>query len=1186
MSPAQSTVAGSLEEDALRPEDEKALLPQGLIAAWPNSSACACGQKTAPRAPSSAYEVDEDDDIDIDQRPSLSCYSDAMCSDAVSYQEEGQADFLMDGGLSVASSFQPSSRHGLPSGSGASTPARWGGASVGMLDSEARPGSDAGARDDASAGTGRRLQGVSGRPGKLVRSNGQRPITATPGRRREGASPPPAARVPSATSSSSPRLDAISTPSQRKLSAATSPIGARGKTLTNGSSVSSAAAGRKGPTVARKRELSAPPARAGTLNGTSTMGSVGTLPAARGTSSSSPALPVVEEELAALRDLSIDFLCLDDQHVAVCFGESRTDPGPGRNHWRMQLWPRGGGCGDSSSGGGLSLAVRGIHRRPIASLSLCCEAMPSSGSGSSWPNWLVSLSSDRAIVWRLDQLWQIAAAEAATAAETARSNGILQRDPDENEEGVALLLGVAPTSAPMPLPKSALACASAVLLEGSADFGVSSSGSVAAKPSHSGALLAAVARGEQVVLFSVQPELTVHRLADLSFSDPLGHLLLSGPCMSKQQDPSKDHMSVWMSGLGGKLWSCDVGTGHDDSTGASNLAAHPLLLGVAVHCLASSAVAPGRCYVGGSLAIVQILDSSGTCESPQGAAAMGRVQIAGEEAPVMAVRSLLRTGGQGEEEALVVLLEDGGVFVQDLLSVAGEPVLSGSATLAVSLGLVAPTTCALTGGSPGAVAVSAQRSAVHVAWTNSSSSQPERGSNSAGVVLVAPVLLKQRGPSINIPMPKSAASKTQRNRAAPLSSSNSSSNQRNNQAWITTPRGGVPKRKPSSGSGLGAGQPISSRSAFEHSASEGEDATEEGGARRRLKSEGRHGSKGAAPPLRKRMSSSPSVRTPSNNTSKSSTALRLNSNNANSTSNNTSGPKQHGPAKVAESGGAAAAVTAAASSAAVTAVAASEGDGAARSARRNQRSLSHQDGLNAEKGSSWVAPATMVVTVPQARPTTSAPSQVSMQFHNMPQAYSHYRVSSSSSQQAAAPPSGTSTPQMWRLGSAPLPQTAAATSSGYQQPHHLQQPSPGVGSSAYTTGSGVAAPPTVSSTQLSGFGVAAPVAIQGLASWPTAWVPPPSPAPSTCRLSVPQSLKHKPVQVLRGTCSANASPATLHRPVAHATSALPPEVTWGLVTSPPSRSSLLPPSSPPARQRLVTRSMLAASESGFAPMRQ
>jgi len=383
---------------------------------------------------------------------------------------------------------------------------------------------------------------------------------------------------------------------------------------------------------------------------------------------------------------------------------------------------------------------------------------------------------------------------------------------------------------------------------------------------------------------------------------------------------------------------------------------------------------------------------------------------------------------------------------------------------------------------------------------------------------------------------------------------------------ITTPRGGVPKRKAVSGTALGAGQPISSRSAFEHSDGE-DDGQSNSGARRRLQSEGRRGSgpdAAAAPALRKRMSSSPSVRTNSKGTS--STALRG--------GERSSQQKRNPRAKAATVD-------------AVEAVAvASDSDGQAVAQRRNQRSLSHQDGLNAEKGSSWVAPAaasTTVVTVPQARSTPSASSNapVSMKFHIIPQAYGPYRGSTGSQQAwyATAPPSGTSTPQMWRLGSAPLPQ-ATVVGSSYQSQSHLQQPSPG--SSAYATGSAVA-PPTASSTTLSGsaVGAAPPAAIQGLASWPTAWIPPPSPAPSTSRLSIPQSLKQKPVQVLRGSCSANASPATLHRPVALAHAATP-EATWGRVTAPSSRSSLAPPSSPPTQQRLVTQ-VYAASESGHAP---
>eukprot|EP00931_Biecheleriopsis_adriatica_P072864 TRINITY_DN47252_c0_g1_i1.p1 TRINITY_DN47252_c0_g1~~TRINITY_DN47252_c0_g1_i1.p1 ORF type:complete len:1378 (+),score=204.75 TRINITY_DN47252_c0_g1_i1:365-4135(+) len=1195
-------------------EEACAVPAQGLLAAWPNSAAS--GQKTHPgrggEAPArlstregSALDVeDSDEEIGVDARPSLGCYSDGFFSEPAGCQGEEMVggELILDS-LSVASSFYPPSRHGLLAGSTPSTPARWGDGSASVPDSEADDGA---LRDDAALSVSSRSRDLRLRSRLARGAVTQRSMAATPGRGRR-------------PTSSSPRLNGASVP-QRKapgaLASAASPVSrqrprpaATGSLSQTGlltspgglgtSAVTSPGRRTPGGTLGtRRRELSAASARQGAITGSGTSGA-SRAPTARkksGPGAASPPAPVVEEELATLPALPVRSVCLDEAHVAVCYGEADDCKLERRDgaRWRLQVWPRGHGCGEnggsSSSSGGLSLAVRGIHRSPITSLSLCCgssapdagtaPARSSSSGGSSWQqkDWMVSFSSDVARVWRLDELWE-AAGHAADDA--ANCNGPLRLDADEaegpeGEEGVSLLLGVDASSSPVRLPKHAVARASAVLLEGSAaDVGGLSSGSVAARPSQAGTLLAAVARGEKVVLFSVQPDLAVTRLADLSFSDPLGHLLLTG-----EADQSDDRMSVWISGVGGKLWSCDVGTGGEGSTGATNLAAHSLLPGIAVHCLAASAVAPGRCYVGGSLAIVQILDSWGTSESSNGAAPMGRVQVAGEEAPVMAVRSLLRGGGLGEEEALVVLLEDGGIFVQDLLSVAGEAVLSGSAHAAVSLGPLPPLTCTLTSGSPGILAASpaAGPGAVHAAWLVQSG---EQSSDSGGVVHVAPVPLRQRGSSVGVALARSSGSQMRRpaasasavNRRSPGSSALTVPASSSAAASpTTTPRGGIPRKKQlSPAAGLGGGsQPASSRGPFEHADSEEAvdlPATNGSGmpGGRRMQSKGRRADASGAQ-LGRRGASSPCVsRKDSKHSSRSVLAGER---------------RKHDPRTAAAASGDTLEGIASDGELQVRPSAAA-GSGSNKAPQRiSKRTLSpHPQEVTvsieipmAHRNASWVAPGAAVpppvVAIPAMAASTPSTSSVAASgatayYPHAQQAYGKYQQSSGGAPQqawVAAPPSGSSTPQMWRLGSAPpLPPQQPTAQVATQ--HALQQ--------TQSAGHAIAVPAGVASNSSVPTTSGHPVALQGLASWPTV----PSPAPPSSRLSILQSKKQIP-QMLCGSSSA-ASPASLHRPVAKL------QASWSVVSTAVHRASHVPPS-PPVIQRPVSTAV-PVTPPGAAP---
>ncbi|CAE8618488.1 unnamed protein product, partial [Polarella glacialis] len=1075
-------------------------------------------------------------------RNSLGASAAAECWDP---EEDGrrqdvEAEMLQMDGMSVASSYQPS-RRGL--GSGTSTPAgRWEQGDALAAGNGGRShrsdGPDRGAastpggpeRRLRAAGSGRLVPG-SKRPApgtlgsrrQVQTSQSTLSVASSTANRRLTSPSPPSSTSPKAASPLQPRAKAAALGSRSRASS--SSYGAGMAASVGGASVSSTPGRRpsdRSMAAAAAASVSAvSPCRLGTSTSSTSSrapaSSRKVLPAPSRLSSLAP--PTIEEALETPAEMQVAFLCLDEAHVAACFAEldDRGRPDASAVQWQMQLWPRGSA---SCASNGLSLAVRGIHRRPITSVSLCCGVAPDAvgtvSSNSSWPNWLVSFSSDKVVVWRLDELWKQAAIAAADAAAEASSSrgGSTQKVEPSCSGSLALLLGVSP---PLHLPESAGASASSVLLEGEPG---ECGGSVTARPSYAGALTCAVARGEKVVLFSVQPDLSVTRLAELSFSDPLGNLLLTGSGGSRRETSRQaefvqpdSRMSVWISGLGGKLWSCDVATS-GELAGTSNLAAHPLSPGIAVHCLSASAVAPGRCYVGGSLASVQILDSGY-------GSAVGRVQIAGEEAPVMAVRSLLRPGGQDEEETLVVLLADGGIFVQDLRSVAGEAVLSGTATLALSLGPLLP--AALTSGSPGLVVASAQQRAVHVAWFLPSTALSEYADTlGTGLVQVAHVPLRIRGSRPASSLSLSRRTGTGMSMSMSASSSISSTAGRRPsapsvpaaQAPPTVPSGvasapdrsslasSVASSRPTVPEGVAGSLGPPSRPRGGDSSPSSRRLTSMGPARRES---------AAAAPAASRRGSSPS--------SPSALGARAGASKTSSLRSTLGGDRQKQSIRAAAAAAAASPDAASDSEVQVRSPGAFSSQASAKSrvSRRPGQDLS-PDGARTTVGAPPpVAGTALAVTGPTAAVSGIVAGGVVTYCHHPHQAWT-------SAQQA--PPSGASTPQMWRL--AQSPQTT------YQQgcPVAVWGASP-----MQPTGSGSS-------------GYHAP-ALQGLASWPPAgWIPPASPAP-TSRLSV-HSLKKPVTQVVQSSGSVTASPAIVHRPVAVGP--------WGLVTTQTSRVSLAPPS--------------------------
>jgi len=202
---------------------------------------------------------------------------------------------------------------------------------------------------------------------------------------------------------------------------------------------------------------------------------------------------------------------------------------------------------------------------------------------------------------------------------------------------------------------------------------------------------------------------------------------------------------------------------------------------------------------------------------------------------------------------------------------------------------------------------------------------------------------------------------------------------------------------------------------------------------------------------------------------------------------------------------------------------------------------------------------------PPVAVTASIPSSASAVNNVATTQPQHSKQVRKPSQQQAAmvhAPSGTSTPQMWRLGSA----TPQVTAAGSYQPHVPLQP--GVGHGVYTAGPPVVVPAAMLAGGAPGAQGGQPVtAIQGLASWPTAWVPPTSPVPSAVKVSL--GIKHQPVaQILHGSRSVNSSPAAMHRPVTKV--ALQTQASWSMMNPPTSRTSLAP-LSPPVAQRAVSK---------------
>jgi len=347
---------------------------------------------------------------------------------------------------------------------------------------------------------------------------------------------------------------------------------------------------------------------------------------------------------------------------------------------------------------GFSLVVRGVHTRVVTALAV-------EHGGRSGASWLVSASADRAIAWRLDELWKMA----------RRQSTLVPGQQDF--EGVALQVDSSPL---MPLDAWPGTRSSALLFKGSSGRAESDNAetisAVAMKQVEAGgaegALRVALLMGSKLHIFQVTLDREVVTTSTLDMVSPL-RCLLFARCGPDEAPQESLRLLVGDAAPSLRLWSDLRHEGH------AVLQPEPrsvgLLPAVAIHCLAVSASSCDRCYVGGDFAIVQIVDLkqarlAGDASSPSSTPM--RVRLSGEDAPLIGLHSIARASATGD--TLVALLADGGVCMQDVLILSGEAILDGSATRCFSVNSVS-TSGMLNGMLSGTTGGAEQR--VRLAWS-------------------------------------------------------------------------------------------------------------------------------------------------------------------------------------------------------------------------------------------------------------------------------------------------------------------------------------------------------------------------------------------------------------------------------------------------------------------------------------
>jgi len=632
------------------------------------------------------------------------------------------------------------------------------------------------------------------------------------------ASPQAVSRRPQALSSPSgsysPLTDAVTPVAQREYG--TSSTWPRSK---SGLGISPFSTPRQAPKTPSTSSVATSPRKSLTANASprkANSGDVGRRSrssASHGTTSSTSApsatfasdLPLLEKADATLLSLSNS----SPQHVVAAYRRSSATSGPKRRpsadaDVSLQFWCHGGSsssiCGgrvgarsqsdsvgdaevkDCLSYAGMldyavgvnakvdgaaktSLLLHGLHKQEVSGL-LMPDPPCQPPAVASQPDvaWMVSCSSDRAVVWRLDELWRMVAtgrAETVDPTTAARDHSSGAAD----WEGVSTCQFDSKRCVEPPrrhINAYGLRGAYSTLFLDTTPQGTAESlvgtALAATRVQETGSLLVAVVAVSsfpRLLVARVGLDLRSSRVAELDLVEQPRRLLISGSphrqaCSEEAPVGSPvRRASLWIAAAGSALapssahhgnvkegaaatdddslmvWSYSSGAAVEGTDFAETLSpesvevtrgwlctAHNLLPGVRVHCLCQSVVAPHRCYAAGTLAIVQVLDM----RKPPSDATIGRIHIRSQAAPVIGLQSIAR----GDTETLVVLLGNGGVFVQDMLFISGELVLSGSAWRALSLGPPPSLGPLLVGALRSGCArdLDTPTEIVHVAWTS------------------------------------------------------------------------------------------------------------------------------------------------------------------------------------------------------------------------------------------------------------------------------------------------------------------------------------------------------------------------------------------------------------------------------------------------------------------------------------
>ena len=525
-----------------------------------------------------------------------------------------------------------------------------------------------------------------------------------------------------------------------------------------------------------------------------------------------PPAPQVEEEYVADNPGQVprEVVCtaFDENNAVMCFGNAeewdihRVEP------LRMQIWWRQGGP---------SVTICGFHPEPINSVSIChgtrpaeaanATATPSSTSetsqsGGAEMQWLATCSRSCIFVFRLDRLLK-AVGDAIVADESCEDQGRMSE----------LIEAVTPQG-PLSLAHKSLAKSWVNVWTYPGEEEVPPIGVVACRTSPRGHLVVACTKeGEsgKVILHFVTKQMEVVRVQVLGWSDPLGECCVTDvvPMVPPPQDRSQERMCVWFSGVGAKLYSCEANI--RDKGMPKRLHAHMNLLpNNPVSCLCGSVKRASRCFVGCKMAMVQVMEWRD--ESSGQANLLGKVQIPGEDADVLAMRSLLRGG----EEVLVMMLEHAIYLQRVVTSNDGCSVTPHSEpTLVVSFSAIScpllPTLLSMNNGMRSASALNGN---LQVSWIRESGLErrlclatvksPEwvaaATAPTASAVPVVPV----------VPVAGAGAmSAKEDSKTEPRRHSLNTANERGSP--LTTPRGGTVRRKPLNGAGSFAPRPASSR---------------------------------------------------------------------------------------------------------------------------------------------------------------------------------------------------------------------------------------------------------------------------------------------------------------------------------------------------------------------------------------